>query len=200
MTGDLNSIFQGAFDSTTNALRVAAGPTWRRFTSGQFYGSPTANVSTTAFTAGDLRVAPFLVGVTTTFDRIAVDLVTGAASSTVRMGIYSDNGSGYPAALVLDAGTVGTTGAAAILPITISQSLAPGLYWLGSVSLGGTPTLRMTNGGPMAIVPVAGNATDFSQINSCGFSHTGVTTTLPTTFTTTVTIATSAPRIMLRAL
>jgi hypothetical protein len=94
------------------------------------------------------------------------------------MGIYADDGSGYPGALILDggsistgtgnAGTVATGGTPGVYMNTgISATvLKPGLYWIGGVVQGVTttqPTIRtgVYNtgfGGGTSSVPGAGDA------------------------------------------
>jgi len=85
--------------------------------------------------ANHLYAMPFLVSRAMTFDRIAVQVTTLAAGSSIRLGIYNDGTNLYPGALVSDAGEVSaaTTGVKAI---TINQALTKGLYWLALVSDG----------------------------------------------------------------
>lgn len=77
-----------------------------------------------------------------TFDRVACNVATAQASTTIRMGFYEDGG-GYPTDLITDFGTVdsSTTGTK---EITISEALSAGAYWRAYVSQGGTtqPTVR----------------------------------------------------------
>lgn len=101
------------------------------FTSGYYYrglgvlSQQTPVVNTTYY-------VPFQSGLTKTFDRIALQTFsTYTGTGAVRMGIYNnDNTTGKPSTVVLDAGTVATTALDTTYQITISQSLAPGLYWL----------------------------------------------------------------------
>ena len=104
--------------------------------SGKYHGPQAAGGGATAvITANRLYAYPFSVPVTTTFDRIAIQVTTAAAGSA-RLGIYADNGAIYPGALILDAGTV-NTGTTGTKEIEISQSLSPGLYWLVFVTNAG---------------------------------------------------------------
>lgn len=71
------------------------------------------------------------VPITMTFDLITTNVATAAASSVLRMGIWTPHATTFrPATLVLDCGTVSsaTTGEKTI---SISQQLTPGFYWLG---------------------------------------------------------------------
>jgi hypothetical protein len=76
------------------------------------------------------------IPIATSFQAILGWVATLQASNTYRLGIYQDNGSGVPGALILDAGTIdaSTTGQKSI---TISQSLS-GLIWLAAVEQGGS--------------------------------------------------------------
>jgi hypothetical protein len=131
-----------ASTSTTTAATPAAVKTAYDFgaikailpqTSGTYRRMPYARMDNAAATTGRLYYQPMFVPISTTYDRLAI--VTGAAagatSGVVRLGIYNNNGA-IPSTLVLDAGTV-TTSAAATYQITISQTLAPGFYWLAFV-------------------------------------------------------------------
>jgi len=105
-----------------------------------YYGWPYASTSSSAAVVADrLYARPFLVGKTTTFDRIGVEVTTGAASTNVRLGIYNFV-NGLPTSLVLDAGTIDSA-STGVKEITISQSLTAGVYAFAYVS-NGTPTLR----------------------------------------------------------
>lgn len=78
-----------------------------------------------------------------TFDRIGIDVHTGAADKHVRLGIYKDDDlDGYPESLVLDAGVVdvATSGEKTVI---INQHLEAGLYFLAFIS-DGAPTLWLT--------------------------------------------------------
>jgi len=104
-----------------------------------YYGWPyfTNNNTGNALVADRLYARPFMVGKTTTFERIGCNIITAAASSSIRLGIYNFE-NGLPTTLVLDAGTIdsSTTG---VKEITISQQLTPGAYAFAWVS-NGTPT------------------------------------------------------------
>lgn len=120
-------------------LPMASG--FRKIGSGRYYGPGPHTPSTGANGAGLLMAIPFWVPEAFLADRIACEVTTAAASSTVRLGIYDSSLLDQPNAVVLDAGTVdaSTTG---VKEITISQVLRPGLYWLAAVPQGGNPTLR----------------------------------------------------------
>ena len=92
--------------------------------SGLYYHTlqPQSGTATATPTAGVLYVAPFFVPSAVTLIRIGAEVTTGgSAGAVVRLGIWSDTGSGYPGALVLDAGTIDGT-SATVQEITISQA------------------------------------------------------------------------------
>lgn len=115
-------------------------PFSRKFKSQYNYGSHSSTVVSTIGLAQNQEYAVrFDVGVATLFDRIGVEVSTGAALNVIRLGIRGDDGAGYPLTSlpILDAGTVdaSTTGAKTI---TIAQTLPVGRYWLVCVLQGGT--------------------------------------------------------------
>jgi hypothetical protein len=73
---------------------------------------------------------PVTVVQTKTFTSIAIVLQAAVASSSGRLGIWNTAADGGPGTLVLDAGTFATTSTGNKI-VSISQSLAPGEYWLG---------------------------------------------------------------------
>jgi hypothetical protein len=186
--------------SKSDGLAYEYGPQWfPTYKSGAYYftASP-GNASTTAsHNNGTFRALPWVVTKTLTITRIGMEFTAaGDANSVFRLGIYGDDGSGYPTgAPVLDAGTISTgTGNAGTVAtggtpggyeITLGSplTLAPGLYWIGGVIQGVTttqPTIRIANGSslvnpmPMASIPSSANMTMF------GNQMTGATGALPT--------------------
>ncbi len=110
---------------------------------GSFYGL-CQGTNTAALTADQLYGQYFPLPRGATFDRIGIDVHTGAAGKHVRLGIYRDDDlDGYPESLVLDAGLVdvATSGEKHII---INQHLEAGLYFLAFIS-DGAPTLWLTS-------------------------------------------------------
>lgn len=130
-----------------------------------------------------------------TLDRIAINVTTAVAGSTVKLGLYADNGTGKPGALIADYGSVSTatTGAKTL---TISQAVPAGLVWLVTLTLGGAPLLS-------AHVPTDadsypnGFTNAFDTTGALGWSENALAT-LPATAAPTV-FGTFRPRIMVRA-
>ena len=163
------------------------------FTSGLYYTQlmPVGD-GTLVTSANNLVVSRFVVAKTTTFDRIAAEVTAGAVGSTVRLGIYADTGGHRPSALVLDAGTIdGNT--VAVQEITISQQLVPGLYWVGAVAQGGTPTVRSKS----ILDPSVGQAAATS-FQRTGYNQSGVAGALPNPMVPAEN-SSAVPKVLLRA-
>jgi hypothetical protein len=107
-------------------------------TAGRWYGAGGASNSSAA-TNGAIRAVPLewpggrIVG-------IGVEVITGSADSTVRLGIYADE-DGVPGDLIVETAPVSSVSAGAI-DVDIDVTLGAGLYWLAALVQGGTPTLR----------------------------------------------------------
>lgn len=165
----------------------------KSFISGAYYGLPGAVGETAGGTMSTnvLKAIPFPVGITTTFNSIALsNFIAGSAGSVVRLGIYLDDGAIGPNTLVLDAVTydASTTGRK---EIGISQQLTPGLYWLAMVpqnngaSTGNfrrISTATSANAiGPYTFQGWNGN----NDLSGGCFFRAGVSGALPTTLTPT---------------
>jgi len=123
-------------------------------TANRYYTMPmtATNLSATATPAANsLNAHPLVVARGVTLDTIAIK-VTTAAGTLARLGIYNDDGNLYPSSLVLDAGTVSTT-TTGVKTITISQSLAKGLYWLAILANG---AVYITAVAQADIIPILG--------------------------------------------
>tara|TARA_R110000868_G_scaffold153750_5_gene379614 strand:+ start:1604 stop:2380 length:777 start_codon:yes stop_codon:yes gene_type:complete len=106
-----------------------------------YYYKTIATNSSIASIANRTFYLPFFIAQSTTIDRIA--LRTGATFSgtaTVRLGIYNSSG-GQPTTVSLDAGTVSATASTTNYTITVSHTLAAGLYFLAQ----NTQTAASTN-------------------------------------------------------
>ena len=168
---------------------------------GRYYRPAVGANSALAFALanGTEFAVPFFVSADDTFDRIAINVtVAGAAGSVIRLGIKKESG-GAPGDLVLDAGTVDSTGTGA-KTITISQSLTAGWYWLVAVGQGSPATNpEVTN----CIAPsnqIIGHPTDSISFSTtfAALSQTGITGALANGGTFSG-IQERAPLVMVRA-
>lgn len=168
------------------------------FISGLWYPQLIPLPGTKTATLNDLFAYPFIVNKTHTFSEIGVNVTTGGAGSAVRLGIYADDGAGYPGALMQDYGTVASTGTGTA-EIAISLDLDPGLYWLCVAAQGGSaPTLAADNStfshifGSSVAGPVAGNG-------KTGYVLTGISGSLPNPFTAGAATQVDSPVVQLQA-
>lgn len=187
---------------TTGWLRVvtrgaAVGVIWPT-KADSYYGSPiTGTGINNALGNGTLRVTPLWVPRLVTVDRIRAEVTTiGDVGSLVRLGVYRDDGTGYPGDLLLDAGTIAgdSTGTK---EITVNQAVTPGLWWLGSciqASVTLQPTMRAIVGLAPNVIHAGGTLSTVPM----GYLHTGVAAALPATFVTTPNLAGAAARILVR--
>jgi hypothetical protein len=194
-----------AIDSSGVRLAFRSGGVWKHLSpapnlaqiiagsTGKFYTLPGAG-TTAAPTNGTVHCTPFIVNATQTFTALAVNVTVAGTSGVAltRLGIYSDNGSGYPGSLLVDAGTVAsdTTG---WKTVTISQSLAPGIYWLVAVTQGApaaVPTYTAIASHPIML------ATTFTASVPFGYTM-SATGALSGTFGASVSTTTAPVRVWL---
>lgn len=205
-----SSIVDMSTGATYTQTATPSGSTWssfspqglrgNRFNVGNYYTAPDVRSAATPviMTQNLVYYTPFYVTETATFDRIGVTVTTNQASTTIRLGIYADNGHGAPTgAPILDAGTVDSATAAASVEATISQQLTPGLYWIASVSQGGTtqPTVSQTT---IPTPQVGAGSLASGIIGRAAYSQSGVSGAL-TTYSGAGAVA-FAPIVALRAI
>jgi hypothetical protein len=134
-----------------DAVDVSLAPLAPQFPyrSGFWYKPSVLNQATTqGATLNTTTYIPFYVSTAQTFDRIGI--ITGstfAGTGSVRLGIY--NNSVYaPSTVLLDAGTLVSSGVSTNINITISQALSVGWYWLAmnSITNGSTNSFTTASG------------------------------------------------------
>jgi hypothetical protein len=85
---------------------------------------------TGAIAANVMRAAPYALTKSLTFDSLQAEVTTLVGASNFRLGIWLDDGSLYPGALLVDSGEL--SGASnGVVAATISQAISPGVIWLG---------------------------------------------------------------------
>lgn len=155
------------------------------------FGLATAATSGAAVTANRLYAVPYVVGATTTFTRIGIN-VTSAIAGNARLGIYNW-ADGVPSTLVLDCGTVSTS-STGDKEITISQSLTAGVYAL-AVVFNAAPSVAVANERNLINYLVG----DVSSTGNNVFQYVGHTYgALPTPFGTATYTGTASPSLWLR--
>jgi hypothetical protein len=119
------------------------------YITGEYYGSAgvAAITGATSTAPTTSRMCEFMVDVASaSFSSIAVEVTTAAAAGTlIRFGIYKDDGSGRPGALVLDCGTVASD-VVGLREKAVTVTLTQGAYWLGVVSVNANTTIRTFTG------------------------------------------------------
>lgn len=161
--------------------------------SGSYYGSQFGGSRDAAVLAANTsRAAPFAVPRQTSFQSIGIEVVTPAVGSTIRLGIYEDDGTGKPGELLVDAGTV-DGGFIGFNAVPVSVTLKPKLYWLVAAARDGAPVVRVMSGGGgwMIPQPVMGDSVHN------GYAGTHNMNALPQTFARTGTTA-FAPLVLIR--
>lgn len=189
-------------DATLTAADLAAPILGGYLASGSYYVTAGQQSTATSIpSTNSLRVVPWFVPNSVTLSRIGAEITTaGDSGSKLRLGIYADSGAGYPGALVLDAGTIAGD-SNTVQEITISQALTPGLYWLGGaaqvISVTG-PTVRIVSGNITYPNISFGTSAPASNATTCGFLQASVSGALPGTFTASISVTTTAPRIFVK--
>lgn len=192
-----------ASDSTqANGVKWASlltTPTYA-YRTGKWYGTVSPNNITTSVTLGNntLRVMPWYIASVITIVAVQAEItVVGQAASTIRIGIYgSDSTYAEPSALLVDAGSVaGDVVAAPTITLGSPLVLQAGLYWIGGcIQNAGTtqPTVRVNTGSPLITMPAALSQTSTAPATGSlfgGYSQTGVSGALPSTFTISANIS-----------
>lgn len=109
-----------------------------------------------AIAADRIYVFPYPIVRARTPDKLAVQVVVGSAGN-LRIGIYYDDGNGYPGVRLTNGGVVDVT-AAALKTVDFTTQLVKGLYWIAIIS-DATPSIRNT----AYRHTIIGHATDVSK-------------------------------------
>lgn len=140
-----------------------------------------SGISNMTYADGTAHVYPLVVPVACTMTSVSISInVAGSAGAVVRFGLYDSTG-----ARVADLGTVAAT-AAAIVTLTVSQPLTPGIYYVAAAVQGAAtsaPGFRALNSAA-GFVPILAEATLSGAIHASaaktpGYTMTGVTGAMP---------------------
>lgn len=105
----------------------------------RFYGLPAGSTPGTLLTVtGTLYAYPYYIPGPSTIKTLAIDTTTGQTAGAAFIGIYADNGAGYPGTLVSTSNNtvalIATSGAAVqTYTPTSNIILQAGWYWLASI-------------------------------------------------------------------
>lgn len=172
--------------------------------SGRYTANGTGGATGQGYTAGRMYYVPYRPGVSFTVTEMGIEVTTGVASATARIGIYADSG-GQPGALLVEATAAtqldcSTTGYKA--SPAISQALIAGTqYWLGYVAQGANPTVRLCSSVALDLTfnfISTTSATNFG-FNAYEYYQNTVTGALPSTAAVAGTINEVLPKISLKA-
>lgn len=181
---DIQELLNSVFDTTNNALKVSSSGTYAAGVSGaksgRYYTGASGTGAARALTLDRLELTPFVVGQTTSYDRIACYVSTFNATSVVRLGIYRSGTDLFPGALLLDAGPVDAGASNGAKTITIAQTLSPGVYWLGAVAQVATCSVFCSSSAASNI-PLVG-LVDIGFNTATNMIKTGVSGALPDPF------------------
>ena len=146
----------------------------RWFTNGIFnpQGSAFTNV------ANIIRYVPFYIDQDITVTRMGINVVSaGAAASTCRLGIYTnDSTTTQPSTRLVDTGTIDLVATGPKSVTGLSVALTKGLYWMAY--FGNSASGSITAVGANFVFDIKGQAT-IAAIGFVGFNQSLAYTTLP---------------------
>ena len=150
--------------------------------SGRWYTNGIFNPQGSAFTnvANTIRYVPFYIDMDITVTRLGINVVTaGAAASTCRLGIYTnDAATTQPSTRLVDTGTIDLVATGAKSVTGLSVALTKGLYWMAY--FGNSASGSITAVGANFVFDVKGQAS-IASIGFVGFNQSLAYTTLPAT-------------------
>lgn len=152
---------------------------------GHYYAPPVATRSTSVMSNNTMNAAGFYLPRAVRFDRIGAEVTgAGGAGSVIRLGMYADDGTEQPGALVVDAGTIDGTSVTA-QQITINATVGPGIVWFVACAQGtpvGDPTMRCRTLGAWTVSTPTGVLATATGAQLNGQSRGGIAGALPDPF------------------
>ncbi len=105
------------------------------FITGRFYGLTAGSTPVAILTVTATQYAyPIFVPNEVTVASLNIGVTTGQTGGVAHVGIYSDNGAGYPGTLVYDSGEItGLTSTTVVTKSSVAQVLPAGLYWISTI-------------------------------------------------------------------
>lgn len=160
---------------------------------GRFYGSP-AGVTPVALLTVTATLYAYAIYIpnAVTVASLNIGVTTGQTGGAAHVGIYADNGAGYPGALVYDSGVIsGLTSTTVVTKSGVATTLNAGWYWIASIftASGTFPSVTgITANYGSATNAQIGSDTAAHLLATSGQASTGITVAgtygaLPSTFT-----------------
>lgn len=165
-----------------------------RYRVGNFYG-PEGPLGTFLTVNQQMNVGPIQIDTFFVASDIGVEVTTAGTEGNLYIVVYNDRGDGYPGTLQYTTAAQVVTGTSFRGGSTLTEPFVPGLYWIGVLVNGvvtTAPTVRAVTQNSKYVGQTAGAG---STANA-GYAATGLSSTPPTVFPSTVTVAASAPRVM----
>lgn len=167
------------------------------YSPGYYYG-PHGRRNPLTLVSGRMYMVPWYLTSRQAFSAMAVHVTTLAAGSTIRLGIYTDNGSNAPGTLLIEptsATPIDSTGTG-VKTSSMAITLEPAVYWLVCVAQGGTPAVAGITDDSVGL-GFSGSATSFS-VSPSSYYKAGIAATLPPSNPTVEGFSASSPAIMLK--
>lgn len=162
----------------------------------RFYGLPDGATPGTLLTVtGTLYAYPIYIAGTTLVKTIGLNVTTGQTGGAAHVGLYADNGAGYPGALLTgsDTGALAATATASVSN-TINLTVNAGWYWLAAIftASGTFPTVSSAaTGYGAASNALLGSDTVAHLVATSGEAASGIT--VAATYGTLASLGTSFP-------
>lgn len=188
--------------STSQLFQYVGGGNTVPWVAGRYYGLPNSTTPVAVLTVASTLYAYPLYIPETEIDTINVSVTTGQTGGACRIGIYADNGAGYPGALVYDSGAISGLTSTTVVTHTPTSNIVlnSGLYWIASIFTA-TSTMPSVIGVTAAYTnplmaqlgaDTAANALATSAKAPTGISVAGTYGALPETFTSGATLTQNA--------
>lgn len=130
-----------------------------------------------------IRLSPWIVESPFSITKFGAEVVTvGDAGSKVRLGMYLDDGTGYPGALLFDAGQIAGD-SATVQELTVNQALPVGILWVAAgcqAAATTQPVLRGHNTGNSSVY-LGSSVIPTAAGMQLGYQMTGISGALPAT-------------------
>lgn len=171
VAGTTGAAFSGVTQQNVQSgVLGARGVAPGSYRSGYYYFASGGAIGTASLGNENLRVSQWVVTEAVTIARFNAEFtVAGEAGSVFRIGVWAADGAGgIPSTLVVDAGTVATSGSPGVVEVTLGSpvTIQPGVYWIGGAVQNAPstqPTMRTVTplwpGGPLTTsLPAAGTS------------------------------------------